>query len=91
MTDKATPPINLRVEQEPYPHLRDDQGCVLARDYQSPAKLAYILNAVNAHDAMRQALEEAQRMLSTCDFDQPEDIAALEQIDAALELANGKS
>lgn len=39
-------PINLRVEQEPYPHLRDDQGCILARDYQHPEKLEYILEAV---------------------------------------------
>lgn len=42
-------PINLRVEQEPYPHLRDDEGCILARDYQNPEKLAYILAAVEAY------------------------------------------
>jgi len=41
---KAT--INLRVEQEPYPHLRDDEGCVLARDFQHEEKLEFILTAV---------------------------------------------
>lgn len=40
------PPINLRVEQEPYPHLRDDKGCILARDFQDEAKLAFILQVV---------------------------------------------
>jgi hypothetical protein len=40
------PPVNLRVELEPYPHLRDDEGCVLAADYTDEAKLAYILMAV---------------------------------------------
>ena len=39
-------PINLRVEQDPYPHLRDDQGCVLASDYIHDEKLAFILAAV---------------------------------------------
>lgn len=43
-------PVNLRVEQEPYPHLRDDEGCVLARDYQHDKKLAFILAAVAAFD-----------------------------------------
>jgi hypothetical protein len=44
----ATPvaPANLRLEWEPYPHLRDDQGCVLARDHLDPGKVAYILRAV---------------------------------------------
>jgi hypothetical protein len=36
-------PKNLRVAQEPYPHLRDDDGCVLARDYISLPKMAWIL------------------------------------------------
>lgn len=41
-------PVNLRVEQEPYPHLRDDEGCILARDYQNKEKLDFILDAVRA-------------------------------------------
>ncbi len=39
-------PINLRVEQDPYPHLRDDEGCILARDHQNKEKLDFILEAV---------------------------------------------
>ena len=39
-------PTGLYVAQDPYPHLRDDDGCVLARDCMSPAKLAFILEAV---------------------------------------------
>ena len=38
--------VNLRVEHNPYPHLRDDQGCVLANDYIHLAKLGFILKAV---------------------------------------------
>lgn len=44
VTSKA--PSGLYVAQDPYPHLRDEDGCVLARDYMSPAKLAFILEAV---------------------------------------------
>lgn len=40
------PPVNLRLELFPYPHLRDDEGPVLARDYDYPEKLAFILAAV---------------------------------------------
>lgn len=39
-------PVNLRVEMSPYPHLRDDNGCVLAPDYFEAEKLAFILSAV---------------------------------------------
>lgn len=39
-------PVNLRVAEHPYPHLRDDGGCVLARDYYRPRLLAFILLAV---------------------------------------------
>ena len=39
-------PKNLRIEHEPYPHLRDDEGCVLARDYQNTDKTDFILIAV---------------------------------------------
>lgn len=39
-------PVGLRVEMSPYPHLRDDNGCVLARDYFEAGKLAFILAAV---------------------------------------------
>lgn len=44
-------PVNLRVEYHPYPHLRDDEGCVLARDYVNVEKMDYVLAAVVAHKA----------------------------------------
>lgn len=44
-------PINLRVEEDPYPHLRDDEGCVLARDYQHTEKMEFILEAVRRMQA----------------------------------------
>lgn len=40
-------PINLRIAPDPYPHLRDDEGCILARDYIHVGKLAWILAKVN--------------------------------------------
>lgn len=40
-------PKNLRIEWEPYPHLRDDDGCVLASDYIHEEKIQFILDAVN--------------------------------------------
>lgn len=43
-------PKNLRVCNNPYPHLRDDDGCVLARDYADLGKLAYIMDAVAAYE-----------------------------------------
>lgn len=58
-----TPPKNLRVEQEPYPHLRDDEGCVLARDYQHPEKLAFILAATRNHAALYEALKALDAVL----------------------------
>lgn len=39
-------PKNLRLEMNPYPHLRDDEGCVLASDYFHPDKIAFLLEAV---------------------------------------------
>jgi len=45
---QMTAPKNLRIEMEPYPHLRDDEGCILARDYIHQEKMAFILNAVAA-------------------------------------------
>ena len=44
--EKMERPKNLRLEQEPYPHLRDDDGVILARDYQNTEKLNYILHCV---------------------------------------------
>jgi hypothetical protein len=41
-------PVNLRVETSPYPHLRDDEGCVLAADYIHVEKVQFILDAVRA-------------------------------------------
>jgi hypothetical protein len=37
------PTRNLHVELEPYPHLRDDDGPILANDYTDTGKLAFIL------------------------------------------------
>ena len=37
---------NLRVEMHPYPHLRDDEGCVLANDYINESKIDYILYCI---------------------------------------------
>jgi hypothetical protein len=39
-------PINLRLAAHPYPHLRDDEGCVLARDRVHLGKIAYLLNSL---------------------------------------------
>ncbi len=39
-------PVNLRIEHWPYPHLRDDEGCILATDYIHPDKMEFILEAV---------------------------------------------
>lgn len=39
-------PKNLRIESEPYLHLRDDEGCVLASDYINDQKMAFVLEAV---------------------------------------------
>lgn len=33
----------LRVAAYPYPHLRDDEGAILARDVNHPGKMAWIL------------------------------------------------
>jgi len=58
--------INLRIEQDPYPHLRDDEGCVLAHDYQSVGKLAFIVHACSLHDelvgALQQLLSRAEQL-----------------------------
>jgi len=55
----AKAPKNLRVEHDPYPHLRDDEGCVLARDYIAPDKLAFICQAVNEHARLLSLAAEA--------------------------------
>jgi hypothetical protein len=39
---------NLRLEMDPYPHLRDDEGCILARDYVNHRKIEFILHHVKA-------------------------------------------
>lgn len=44
-------PVNLRVEQWPYPHLRDDEGCVLANDYVHQDKVDYILHMLAQSDS----------------------------------------
>lgn len=39
-------PVNLRVAESPYPHLRDDSGCILARDCMHAPTMAFVLLAV---------------------------------------------
>lgn len=38
---------NLRLESHPYPHLRDDEGCVLAADFVDREKVRFIIEAAN--------------------------------------------
>lgn len=73
---KQEAPVNLQVVNDPYPHLRDDEGCVLARDYAHNAKLAYILAATRDHasqqstiTALVEALTEAYAILSSQELD----------------------
>ena len=40
-------PKNLRLELEPYPHLRDDDGTVLANDYVNLEKMRFITHTIN--------------------------------------------
>jgi len=75
-------PINLRVEAEPYPHLRDDEGCVLARDYRNDEKLDFILAATAAfgaaiewRDARAAFLQCAEDVAHTEDDFIPQDIS----------------
>jgi len=42
-------PVGLVVALEPYPHLRDEGGCILARDYVDMSKLAWIMDAIAAY------------------------------------------
>lgn len=44
---EAVRPKNLRVASYPYPHLRDDEGAVIARDFMHLGKLAFILDAMD--------------------------------------------
>lgn len=37
---------SLRVEEFPYPHLRDDEGCVLAGDFINREKIRFLIEAV---------------------------------------------
>lgn len=62
---------NLRLEREPYPHLRDDDGCVLAADFIDEKKVAALLSAVN--DEPRYTLAEAKAEFERLAF---EDIKA---------------
>lgn len=52
------PTKNLRVELHPYPHLRDDDGCVLANDYVYQEKIDYILYCVAGGNQILSDLEE---------------------------------
>lgn len=56
-TSEMKTPKNLRIEREPYPHLRDDEGCVLASDHEDERKTAYIIRAVNCFDELLEALK----------------------------------
>jgi hypothetical protein len=36
----------LRIEMTPYPHLRDSEGCVLARDFVYLEKVDFIIRTI---------------------------------------------
>jgi hypothetical protein len=48
----------LRVDRDPYPHLRDDSGVVLARDYEQVEVMAFVCHAANSHSALLAQLEQ---------------------------------
>jgi hypothetical protein len=48
----------LRVDRDPYPHLRDDSGVVLARDYEQVEVMAFVCHAANSHSALLAHLEQ---------------------------------
>jgi len=57
----GTPPSELRLDRDPYPHLRDTEGgCILARDYIHEDKCSYIGHAAN-NFPKAQALADALR------------------------------
>ncbi len=51
------PTKNLRVDTHLYPHLRDDDGCILANDCTIESKLAFIVRAASSYQPMLEALE----------------------------------
>lgn len=91
-----TSPIigTLRVHQDPYPHLRDDNGTVLARDYEHEEKTAYIVRAVNSHEALVEALSR----IAAVKYPEADTLYALkatidfvrDQANAALSTAESK-
>lgn len=54
---------NVRIELEPYLHLRDDEGCVLAHDYEDVEKLAFMTRAANVHDDLLAACKTGLDLL----------------------------
>jgi hypothetical protein len=53
----SIPVNNMKVASDPYPHLRDADGCILARDYINVGKMKYVLECVYTHEKLRSALE----------------------------------
>lgn len=56
---------NLRIEREPYPHLRDDQGCVLASDYEAAGAENYVRKA-NDWDRLAALNKELVQFVQGC-------------------------
>lgn len=83
-------PRNLRIGDTPYPHLRDDGGCVLANDYIHTEKMAFILRAARAHSDLLAALkalcERHADLVNSgdCGFWNPEDDPAMQMARHAI-------
>jgi hypothetical protein len=81
-------PKNLRVEMHPYPHLRDDDGCVLATDYIFDEKIDFILQATGAAPDMLAALKDAADYIERVRGD---DFELVVKARAAIAKAEGRS
>jgi hypothetical protein len=69
--------------------LRDDDGCVLAAEYEHNEKLAYILAAVKAHDNLLAASKAAWQFLTRLEYTKRNPAAgeATSKLSAAIALA----
>lgn len=54
MSDRSYSPGPWRIEDEPYPHVRSNAGCVFARDYAPDANRRLIAAAPDLVDALRE-------------------------------------
>lgn len=61
----------LSVDMDPYPHVEDADGVILARDYLHMGKMQYVLNAVNSHEKLVEALGNFSMGGCECDVLNP--------------------